>query len=237
MRRALLALLLVAAMPAAAAGTVPLRALFVDESGRAVSLGDYFGGVPVVLVLGYFECRDLCSTIMDGVLESLARSDLPPSSYTLLAVSVDPREDAAAARRRMAAYRPILAGAVRAHFLTGSAASSQALAAAAGVQVRWDAEHGVYEHSAGFVVATPDGRLARRFDGVRFDARDVRLALVEASAGRAGSLGDRLILLCSHFDPQTGRYTGAALTAVRLVGAAVAFALGAWIWRRRGGRA
>src|SRR4028118_2326162 len=37
---------------------LPLVTKFVDETGKAVTLGDYFGkGKPVVLALVYYECR------------------------------------------------------------------------------------------------------------------------------------------------------------------------------------
>ncbi len=93
-----------------------------------------------------------------------------------------------------------------------------------------------YVHPAGFLVATPEGRIARYFMGVRFEPRDVRLALVEASAGRIGSPTDRLLLLCSHFDPATGRYSGAAMTLVRAASLIVLALLAGWIWRHRAQR-
>jgi protein SCO1/2 len=50
---------------------------------------------------------------------------------------------------------------------------------------------------------------------VEFAPRDLRLALVEASAGRLGSAVDRLMLFCFMYDPSTGRYSRLALSAVR----------------------
>ncbi|MGE5470514.1 MAG: SCO family protein [Bacteroidota bacterium] len=215
---------------------LPLKASFRDEDGRPVHLGDYFGQVPVVIVLGYFSCPNLCSTLLDGVLESLARAEQPVSGYRLLAVSIDPRETPADGRRRREAFRSLLAPGLAAHFLTGSGESSARLAGEAGFPYAWDQELGQYMHPAGFLVATPEGRVARYFLGVRFAARDLRLALVEASAGRAGSLADRLLLLCSHYDPKAGRYTVPVMVAVRAVGLLVLLSLGGWIWCRRTGR-
>ena len=63
--------------------------------------------------------------------------------------------------------------------------------------------------------ATPEARVSRYFPGVRFDPSDVRLALAEAAHGRVGSLVDRLVLLCYHFDPVTGKYTLQVLTLLR----------------------
>lgn len=245
----LIALFLVCC-PAAPAGTepdglefiqrpgiqLPLRLPLRDESGQAVRFGDYFGSLPVVLVLGYFDCRNLCGTVLDGVVESLARTDFPASAYRLLAVSVDPREGSATARRKQAAYRG-LPGAAGVHFLTGAGDATKLLAERVGFPYAWDAEHDQYMHPAGFVVATPDGRVARYFLGVRFDPRDLRSALAEAAAGRAGSPSDRLLLLCAHYDPRTGRYTVAVMAAVRTACLLLAAALGCWIWRSRRGRA
>lgn len=215
---------------------LPLELGLRDETGREVRLGDYFGRGPVILVLGYFNCRNLCGTLLDGVLESLAQAGLPASAYRFLAVSIDPRDDSAAAGAKAAAYRPILAGG-DIHFLTGEAGATARLAGSAGFPYAWDGEQGEFRHPAGFLVATPEGRIARYFLGVRFASRDLRLALVEASAGRVGSAADRLLLLCSHYDPDTGRYTFAAMTAVRAACLLAAVSLGVWLWRRTGGAA
>jgi protein SCO1/2 len=73
---------------------------------------------------------------------------------------------------------------------------------------------------------------------VRFDPAGLRAAVLAARDGSAGStpaLADRLLLLCAHYDPVTGRHTVAAMTAVRAVALAVLAALAAWAWRRRAG--
>ncbi|MGE5492560.1 MAG: SCO family protein [Actinomycetota bacterium] len=249
MIRLLLCLFCLGALPAGAAGPpnaleinqrlgapLPLELGLVDESGRGVRLGDLLAGRPAVIVLGYFQCPNLCSTLLDGVLEALVQAELPASRYSLVAVSIDPREGPAEARQRRDAYRPILAPGVSAHFLTGSGEAVAHLSRDAGFPYAWDPALGQYIHPAGFLVATPDGRIARYFTGVRFAPREVRLALEEAAAGRVGTLADRLLLLCSHYDPATGRYSGVVMGLVRAVCLGIALGLGAWIWRRRSGR-
>jgi protein SCO1/2 len=107
------------------------------------------------------------------------------------------------------------------------------LARAAGFHYIRDAATEQIAHPAGFLIATPAGRISHYFTGVRFEPRDLRLALVEASAGSIGTPTDRLALLCSHFDPATGRYSVAVMTLARVVCLLVLAALAAWIWRRR----
>jgi protein SCO1/2 len=64
---------------------------------------------------------------------------------------------------------------------------------------------------------------------VEFRPRDLRLALVEASEGRVGSLADRLLLTCFQYDPALGRYTPAVNAALRLLGLLTVAVLGGFI--------
>jgi protein SCO1/2 len=90
-----------------------------------------------------------------------------------------------------------------------------------------------WAHAAGFVVATPDGRIAQAFDGVRFDAPALRAALVEAADGRLGTLGERFLLVCSRLDPLHGSHGGAVLALLRASALGGVSLLGFWIWRHR----
>jgi protein SCO1 len=55
------------------------------------------------------------------------------------------------------------------------------------------------------------------------------LAIVEASAGKIGSVVDQLVLFCYHYNPETGRYGLMIMRTVRLAGAATVLSLGAFI--------
>jgi protein SCO1/2 len=219
---------------------IPLDALLRDEAGRGVRISKYFGTAPVVLVLGYYRCPNLCETEMQSVLQVLGALPLAKDNYSVVAVSIDPRETATDARQRKAAYAATdTEWSTRLHMLSGDGTTVARVAHAAGFQYAYDRSTDQYVHPAGFLVASPDGRISRYFLGVAHSARDVRLALVEASQGRLGSPADRLVLLCSHYDPATGRYSVAVMNAVRAVSLAVLMLLGAWLWRRHrsGGRA
>ena len=91
-------------------------------------------------------------------------------------------------------------------------------------------------HAAGFMVATPHARLSRYFMGVAFEPRALRLALIEASNGRIGTLTERLALRCLHFDPSQGRYSLDILNGLRVMGLGLAAALTWWMWRHRAAR-
>jgi protein SCO1/2 len=75
-------------------------------------------------------------------------------------------------------------------------------------------------------VLTSDGTLSRYLSGVEYSPRDLRLAVVEASEGKVGSAADQVLLLCYMYDPITGKFGLAIMTAVRIAGVVTVCALG-----------
>ena len=188
---------------------LPLDLPFRDETGRTVRLGDYFGARPVILTLAYYECPMLCTQVLNGVVRSLrALPFTVGKEFEIVTVSFNPDEKPALASAKKAEYiasygRPEAAAGW--HFLTGDQPSISAIARAAGFRYRRDEESGQYIHASGIMVLTPDGVLARYFYGIDYAPRDLRLGLVEASAGRIGTPADRALLFCFHYDPATGK--------------------------------
>jgi protein SCO1 len=203
---------------------LPLDAPFKDEQGRDVRLGDFFGVRPVVLALVYYNCPMLCTQVMTALTSSLDVLSLDPGKdFEVVAISFDPREkpsDAAAKRATFLArfHRPADDGGW--HFLTGEQPSVERVTRAAGFRYAWDKDTSQFAHPTGIIVLTPDGRLARYLFGVEYGPRDLRLALVEASEGKIGSVVDSLLLYCYHYDPMTGRYGLVIMRTLRLAGAA-----------------
>src|ERR1700755_3506305 len=84
---------------------LPLDAAFVDESGRSVRLGDYFGKHPAVLALVYYTCPMLCSEEMDGLTSSLEMVKLTPGKdFDVVIVSIDPSDSPEQAAKSKALY-------------------------------------------------------------------------------------------------------------------------------------
>src|SRR5262249_57410589 len=100
---------------------------------------------------------------------------------------------------------------------------------AVGFRYVWDAEIKQFAHPTGITVLTPQGRIARYLFGIDYGPRDLRFALVEASAGRIGTPADQVLLYCYHYDPERGRYGFLVMRVVRIAGAATVLALGAFI--------
>lgn len=201
---------------------VPQQLTFTDHHGSRVALGDYFGTQPIILHMAYYRCPMLCNMTREGLITTLRSMSLEMGQdFTILTVSFDPREstDLAAAARETALQRYRRPGAEDGwHFLTGDQTAIHRLCEAVGFRARWDSRSATFAHASGLIVLTPRGRVSRYLNGVEFAARDLRLALVEASAGRIGSVTDQVMLFCFMYDPQQGRYGFAVIRALRIGG-------------------
>ena len=207
---------------------VPPDLAFVDDTGRSVKLGDYFGKKPLIMNLVYYNCTMLCGEALAGLASSMKviKFDVG-NQFDVITVSFDPREtpDLAAAKKKEYIKRYGRAGAEKGwHFLTGSAESINALTKAVGFQYQYDAAKNQYAHATAIMVLTPQGHIARYFYGVEFPPKDLRLGLVEASSGKIGNPVDQVLLYCYHYDPAVGKY-GAVVSNMLKVGGAVTILL------------
>jgi protein SCO1/2 len=212
---------------------IPLDLVFSDETGRQVSLQEYFGTRPVILTLAYYNCPNLCTLVLNGLLRTLRALSLAVGEqFNVLTVSIDPQETPQQAAAKKAQYMRAYGrdGAADGwHFLTGQPEAIQRLTQAVGFRYTYDATAEQFAHASGIVVLTPQGQLARYFYGVEFAPRDVRLGIVEAASNRIGSPIDQLLLLCYHYDPQSGKYSLVILRGLRIAGVITVLALGTFL--------
>src|SRR5271155_5131072 len=203
-------------------GQIPLSLAFRDEYGHDVHLGDYFGHRPVLLALVYYGCPMLCNQVEQGVVGSVKMLSFNAGhEYDVVFVSFDPREtpDMAAQKKKSALghfQRPATDGGW--HFLTGNKEAIDAAAKAANFRYKFDAKTNLFSHASGIMLLTPDGRISRYFYGIEYPSRDMRLGLVDASAGKIGTPIDHALLFCFQYDPSSATYSTAILRIVRVAG-------------------
>jgi protein SCO1/2 len=191
-------------------GQVPLHARFKDEHGATVELSTFFGKRPVLFALVYYECPNLCTLVLNGILDAAQNLKFDAGrDYEVVVVSFDPLELPALAAAKKQVYlerygRPGTADGW--HFLVGDKNAIAQVCDSVGFRFAYDPPTRQFAHPSTMVVLTPDGKISRYFPGIEYPPRDVRLALMEASQEKVGSIADRLFLLCFHYNPQTGRY-------------------------------
>jgi protein SCO1/2 len=209
---------------------VPPDLTFVDDTGRSVKLGDYFGKKPLILNLVYYNCTMLCGEALAGLTGAMkmVKFDLG-NEFEVVTVSFDPRETPALAAAKKQDYikrygRP--GAAAGWHFLTGPPESINALTKAVGFQYQYDPKTNQYAHATAIMVLTPQGRISRYFYGVDFPPKDLRMGLVEASQEKIGNAVDQVLLYCYHYNPATGKYGAVVSNMLRLGGAATILFVG-----------
>jgi protein SCO1/2 len=209
--------------------SLPLEETFTDTTGRPVRLGNIFGGKPVILVLAYFRCPNLCGIVLNGLLHSVQELKASAGTdYDVIAVSIDPSEPTSRAADKKASYvlrygRPGTSGGW--HFLTGGPAAIERLTNAVGYRYFYDEASGQFAHPSGIVVVTPQGRISQYLLGIEYPPQDLSRALQKASRGERGFLVRNLLLLCFHYNPETGKYSLAITRVLQAAGALTVVAL------------
>lgn len=238
---------------------IPLDLEFTNVDGSIVPLGRFFNrsssidGVkkPVVLIMVYFRCPILCPMVLEKFTDTLNKVDFTVGSeYDAVVVSFDARDkpqDAVTHRaNQLLYYRQPTTDSIRDGwtFLTcrDKPQEAQKLADALGFDFRWVEPADEFAHGSAVYILTPEGKISRILTGLNYPADDVRLALLEASEGKIGSLFDKFTLWCYHFDPTRGTYTMQAFRVMQVGAVGCAVALGVFIgsmllWERRKRRA
>jgi len=212
---------------------VPADLPFVDDEGRDVTIRQYFGRRPVILVLAYYECPVLCTQVINAAVSSILPLTFDAGKeFEVVVVSFDPGETPAMAKGKRADFlnryrRPQASGGI--HFLTGRESSIKALTDAVGFRYAYDERLDQFAHPAVMTILTPEGHVSRYLFGIEFAPRDLRFALVEAAGNKIGTIVDQAMLFCYNYDPQTGRYGFAILTTVRVAGLLTLAVLGTFI--------
>lgn len=214
---------------------LPLDLVFTDSTGARVPLRSLFDGVhPVLLVLAYYQCPQLCSLVLDGAVTAMRQLDsygwhLGPR-YRVATISFDAHERLDQAARKQTAVLAALGRTDRSAwpFFIGDDASIAALTNALGFKFLRDPRTGTLAHTAVVFVISPTGMISRYLYGTEYPARDLRLALLEASDGKTGTVGDKILLRCFHYDPATRRY-GLFISRFMKVGGALIFLISATV--------
>jgi protein SCO1/2 len=199
-----------------------------------VALRDLFAKKrPVLLDLVYYTCPNLCDLILNG--QTMAMREMtwePGKEYEVVTISIDPSEHADIAAQKKATYlnafgRPASGW----HFLTDHDGNVKRLAEQMGYHYRYDARQQQFVHPGVIMMLTPEGHISRYLYGARFNARDMRFALEEASEGRTSLSIDKILLWCFHYDPSSNKYVLYASNAMKIGGVVTILLIGLFMWR------
>ena len=208
---------------------LPLAAIYTDETGRTGPVSGWFDGKPVVMAEVYYKCAMLCPQVLHGLATGLAQTTLKVGKdYDVLVFSIDPMDTPADAvmQKRQFLGEAGMAGDTQAaaavHFLTGNAASVAAMSGATGFHYVMvpgpDGKMDQFAHSSVIMFATPDGKMSKYLSGIDYPARDLRMALLDASQKKISNPVDLLILYCCSYSPVAGRYSVSIMRILAIAG-------------------
>jgi protein SCO1/2 len=154
---------------------------FVDSSGEAITLA---AAIPdsksFILVPVFYQCPRLCGLTISGVIDLINTLPLKlGSDYRVIAYSFNPEDTPAHAQEKRAkavqrvTSQPVEASSFR--FLTATSDAISAINSQLDFRVRYADKE--LEHSSAVFIVRPDGKIARYFAGVEFNAASVAMAL------------------------------------------------------------
>ena len=192
----------------AAIGSRPAPHAFTDTAGRRVTLAD-FRGKPLVVSFVYTGCSQVCPTTTRHLVKAVAqaRAVVGADAFGVASIGFDIPADNPVSLRAFARAQGV--GGEGWSMLTPNAGTPEALARDFGFAFR--SASGGFEHLTQVTVLDAEGRvhaqiLADDFTIPMLVAPLRELALGERSQPTFAAAVERVRLICTVYDPVTGRY-------------------------------
>lgn len=189
--------------------TMPMDTLLRDERGGVIRFGDVIDR-PTLLLFVYFRCPAICGPLMREVARNLDMLDLDiGKDYKVVTVSFDPTETpeiAAATKAEVLGTMTRRPPDDAWRFLTGDEIPIRVLTEAAGFGYKWDEDSDTYVHASSLIFLTHEGRIVRYLGGLTFVPPEIKMAILDATAGRERSFMQKLAGVCYGFDPESRTY-------------------------------
>ena len=208
---------------------LPLESFtFADEEGKPIVLKELFDR-PVILTLVYFRCPSICTPLLQELSRNVNNSDLTPGrDYRMVTISFDPTEKSDLAKLKKKNFlatldkKEVSPDAWR--WLTGDEQTIKRITEAVGFRYMKDKNGVDYVHAATVMFLSKDGKIVRYLNGVQFNPADLKMAVIDASEGRARTFMRTVQAFCYGYDPVSRGYV--LLLNRIILGVTVLFVMG-----------
>ncbi len=203
---------------------LPLDLSFINSQGDSVLLKDLVNK-PILLALVYYECPGICNPLLTELAWVANKVDLvPKEDFEIIALSFDHEETPEIAAKWKHSYFEGMKGDYPEDawtFLTGDSVSIKTITDVVGFYFRPDDEEFVH---AGVVLSiSPEGKICRYLFGIKFNPFDVKMALIEAKAGKTNPTISKMLQFCFSYDPEGRTYV---LNITRIFGIIILVSIG-----------
>jgi protein SCO1/2 len=183
---------------------LPLNLVASDLSGRQRSIASAFAGKPGFAIFADYTCKTLCGPALVLLSAGLAQSALPPDSWRLVVLGLDPRDSASDARRMLLSEVPEKLRA-QAVFLLPDAKTVAVATRALGFHYVYDKSVDQFAHPEVAYAIAADGRVLRVLSPLALTASDLGAAL-SGPPQAPESLYGKFRVLCYRFGLLSGIY-------------------------------
>ena len=215
-----------------------------DSDGKITTLRQLANGRPVVLGLVYYTCPSICSPIMQGMVNTLDFVDLNPlKDYSAIVLSFDANDTVAYAKEKklssMTNFRktPDFPNEGIKFTVAANKSELRPFTDSLGFFYKKVTRDGVvdYIHTGGLIFLSPEGKITRYINGIKFNPSTVELALMQSRNGIIGTTIANALKFCFAYDPEARTYS-LAWSRVLAVLMTLGF-IGFFIYLMRSGRA
>lgn len=217
--------------------TLPEGLIFTDEKYNIVDLKKEINK-PTVIALVYYECPGICSPLLEGVAEVITRAKLDlGTEYQVFTISFDWNEKTKLAKDKKTNYSKLVKGKDVENgwrWFTGDSANVNNLLNSLGFKVKKEGEE--FIHPASLIVVSPQAKITRYLHGTYFLPFDLKMAVIEASAGKSGPTINKVLKYCFAFDPEGKKYVLniTKVSGTLIIFIAVSFFMGLMFSKKRG---
>jgi protein SCO1/2 len=188
--------------------TLPLELSFTNSDGKTYKLSELIDK-PTIMAFVYYNCPGICSPLLTGLSEVVDKVELNPGEdFQVLTISFDHKENAELAKKWHKNHYSSLKRKDMSpedwKFMVGDSLSVRKLTDAAGFYYKEDGKD--YVHAATLIMVSPKGKITRYLTGTQFLPFDVKMALIEASEGKATPTINKILEYCFSYDPEGNKY-------------------------------
>lgn len=205
----------------------PMELEFTTSEGKVVQLKELITK-PTLLALVYFECPGICAPLQNELAWTIDRLQLEPGSdFQVISLSFDHHETPAIASKWKASYLKTIKRKFAAEnwqFLTGDSLTIKKFTEAVGFYFVPSEKE--FVHGGTVITIAPDGKISRYLFGKDYNPFDVKMALLEAKAGKSNPTIAKVLEFCFSYDPKGREYK---LNITRIIGSVMLLGVGSFL--------
>jgi len=186
-----------------------------DGEGKQLLLGDRLAGKPLIILLSYYRCDGVCSTVSRNFRDLALKMKKVRlgDDFRVLTLSFDKNDTLDTLKmfkKELDLPDWMEKGWTTALF--DDEEDIKRLTDSVGYRFFWSARDNMFLHPNVFVFLSPEGRVVRYLYGATIGEQDVELAITEAAYGKGGrskveDIKDLILIACYSYNYKEGKYS------------------------------